>query len=83
MQGIHLILVSHLPKTYLDGAAMLMPNGTPVIGLTLRHDRVDNFWFTLLHELAHVARHLSEKEPIIVDDLDLGRHTDCRSFSAD
>jgi len=70
-QGIHLIVVSHLPKTYLDGAAMLLPDGTPVIGLTLRYDRIDHFWFCLLHELAHVARHLSEAEPIIVDDLDL------------
>lgn len=73
-QGIHLIVVSHLPKTYLDGAAMLLPDGTPVIGLTLRHDRIDNFWFCLLHELAHVSKHLSVSKRIIVDDLDLRRH---------
>jgi len=73
-QGIHLIVVGHLPKTYLDGAALLMPDGTPVIGLTLRYDRVDNFWFCLLHELAHVARHLSPSNTIIVDDLDLRLH---------
>jgi HTH-type transcriptional regulator/antitoxin HigA len=73
-QGIHLIVVPHLPKTYLDGAAMLMSDGTPVIGLTLRYDRIDNFWFCLVHELAHVAKHLSESERIIVDDLDLRRH---------
>ncbi len=72
-QGIHLIVVSHLPKTYLDGAAMLMPDGTPVIGLTIRHDRIDNFWFCLLHELAHVAKHLSRSAPVIIDDLDLRR----------
>ena len=70
-QGIHLIVVLHLPKTYLDGAAMLLPDGTPVIGLTLRYDRIDNFWFCLLHELVHVARHLSSGEPVIIDDLDL------------
>ncbi len=69
--GIHLIVVPHLPKTYLDGAAILMPDETPVIGLTLRHDRIDNFWFCLLHELAHVSKHLSASERIIVDDLDL------------
>ena len=73
-QGIHLIVVPHLPKTYLDGAAMLMPDGTPVIGLTLRYDRIDNFWFCLLHELSHVAKHLSASEPIIIDDLDYRRH---------
>ncbi len=73
-QGIHLIVAPHLPKTYLDGAAMLLPDGTPVIGLTLRYDRIDNFWFCLLHELAHVAKHLSTAKRIIVDDLDLRRH---------
>ncbi len=72
--GIHLIVLPHLPKTYLDGAAMLMPDGTPVVGLTLRHDRIDNFWFCLLHELAHVARHLTSAERIIIDDLDLKGH---------
>lgn len=73
-QGIHLIIVAHLPKTYLDGAAMLLPDGTPVIGLTLRYDRIDNFWFCLLHELAHVAKHLNSSAPIIIDDLDLRGH---------
>ena len=69
--GIHLIVVPHLPKTYLDGAAILLPDETPVIGLTLRYDRIDNFWFCLLHELAHISKHLSESERIIVDDFDL------------
>ena len=69
--GIHLIVVPHLPKTYLDGAAILLSDNTPVIGLTLRYDRIDNFWFCLLHELAHVSKHLSASERLIVDDLDL------------
>ena len=69
--GIHMIVVPHLPRTYLDGAAILLPDGTPAIGLTLRYDRIDNFWFCLLHELAHVSRHLSPDDRLIVDDLDL------------
>lgn len=73
-QGIHLIVVPHLPKTYLDGAAVLLPDGTPVIGMTLRYDRIDYFWFCLLHELAHVAKHLPASGRIIVDDLDLSGH---------
>lgn len=56
--GIHLIYLPHLPRTHLDGAALRLPDGTPVIGLTLRHDRLDNFWFSLCHELAHQALHL-------------------------
>jgi HTH-type transcriptional regulator/antitoxin HigA len=69
--GIHLIVVPHLPKTYLDGAAILLQDATPVIGLTLRYDRIDNFWYCLLHELAHVSKHLSPSDRLIIDDLDL------------
>lgn len=57
-KGIGLIIERHLPGTYLDGAAMLDDEGRPVIGLTLRYDRLDNFWFVLLHELGHVFLHL-------------------------
>jgi HTH-type transcriptional regulator / antitoxin HigA len=57
--GISLIIEKHLPGTYLDGAAMRAASGAPVIGLTLRYDRIDNFWFVLLHELGHVFLHLN------------------------
>ncbi|WP_027176054.1 hypothetical protein [Desulfovibrio aminophilus] len=70
--GILLVIVPHFDKTYLDGAAMLLEDGTPVIGLTLRHDRIDNFWFCLLHELAHVREHLHpDNTDLVLDDLDI------------
>ena len=70
--GIALEIVKHLPKTYLDGAALMSADGWPVVGLTLRFDRIDNFWFCLLHELAHVGRHLSKgQERFFVDDMSL------------
>jgi hypothetical protein len=47
----------------LFGAAML-DEGRPIVAFTLRHDRLDSFWFALLHELAHVAKHLDEAYPI-------------------
>ena len=56
--GIVLITEEHLPGTYLDGAAMTDSTGRPIVGLTLRYDRLDNFWFVLLHELGHVFLHL-------------------------
>lgn len=59
-KGIILVTEKHLSGTYLDGAAMLDRNGRPVIGLTLRFDRLDNFWFVLLHELGHVFLHLMD-----------------------
>ena len=70
MKGVILIVEPHLPKTHLDGAAMLDEDGTPVIGLTLRYDRVDYFWFTLMHELVHVQRHLGRQGSAFVDDAD-------------
>ena len=59
-RGIALEYVPHLPRTHLDGAALKSHEGRPVIGLTLRYDRIDNFWYTLLHELAHVGLHLDD-----------------------
>lgn len=56
--GIALVFERHLTNTYLDGAAMIAPEGYPVVALTLRYDRLDNFWFVLLHELGHVFLHL-------------------------
>jgi HTH-type transcriptional regulator/antitoxin HigA len=59
-RGIAVVIEPHLPKTHLDGAATLSCAGTPVIGLTVREDRLDNFWFTLIHELVHAQRHLNK-----------------------
>ena len=73
-QGIIVIIMPLLPGTFLDGAVMLLNKKTPVIGLTLRHDRIDNFWFTLLHELSHLAKHfdiLSTTDHVFFDELDI------------
>jgi HTH-type transcriptional regulator/antitoxin HigA len=70
--GIHLVCLEHLPRTHLDGAALQLADGTPIIGLTLRYDRLDNFWFCLLHELAHIGRHMDgARDEAFVDDLSL------------
>ena len=70
--GIALVTERHLPRTHLDGAALCFWNGRPVIGLTLRYDRIDNFWFSLMHELAHVGRHLDcDENDLFIDDLSL------------
>ncbi|MGC1587942.1 MAG: ImmA/IrrE family metallo-endopeptidase, partial [Rhodomicrobium sp.] len=86
--GVHLVCVSHLPKTYLDGAALRSAGGgAPIVALTLRYDRIDNFWFSLLHELAHVARHFNGDIEVFVDDFSLrempSRHEDVRENEAD
>jgi HTH-type transcriptional regulator/antitoxin HigA len=69
--GISFVIEPHLSSTHLDGAALLSERG-PVIALTLRHDRLDNFWFVLLHELIHVKKHLRKGSvEDIFDDLDV------------
>lgn len=73
--GIRVVIEKHLPKTYLDGAALLCEDG-PIVALTLRHDRLDNFWFTLLHELAHVGWHLDQQHNAFFDVLDAPAETD-------
>lgn len=78
--GIHVIIEPALKGTMLDGAALEGPSGSPIIGLTLRHDRLDNFWFTLLHEVVHVWKHIG-KDIAFMDDLDI-RSEDKREAEA-
>jgi HTH-type transcriptional regulator/antitoxin HigA len=52
--GIRYIIVETLPKANIDGVCFWLDNNSPVIGLTLRFDRIDNFWFVLRHEIEHV-----------------------------
>ncbi|GAB4169434.1 MAG: hypothetical protein Tsb0017_17980 [Geothermobacteraceae bacterium] len=80
-KGIHFVVEKHLPHTHLDGAAIRMPDGSPLVALTLRHDRLDNFWFTLCHELAHIALHFDGEESMAFFD-DLDQH-DVDSFEGD
>ena len=75
--GIHFVVEPHLPKTHLDGAAMHLPDGSPVIAMTIRYDRLDNFWFTLCHELAHLALHLGKEDwDLFFDDFDCSDQDD-------
>lgn len=68
--GVALIIEPQLSQTYLDGAAIMTDIKLPKIGLTLRYDRVDNFWFNLMHELAHVMLHFNKGINLFYDDLD-------------
>jgi len=67
-RGIPLVILKHLPHTYLDGACFKSSSGRPVIGMTLRHDRMDNFWFTLIHELGHLFLHLDQNNFAFFDE---------------
>ena len=68
--GIATVVEPRLRNAIIDGAALLSSQGIPVIGLTLRIDRIDYFWFTLLHEVAHVWKHLSSPDDAFIDRID-------------
>jgi HTH-type transcriptional regulator/antitoxin HigA len=69
--GISVIVESGLPGMSVDGASLHTSAAGAVLALTLRYDRLDNFWFTLMHELGHIALHLSDpSDDVFVDSLE-------------
>jgi HTH-type transcriptional regulator/antitoxin HigA len=53
--GIRFVVVEPLERCRIDGAAFWIDAGKPAIAMSLRFGRVDNFWFVLMHEIAHIA----------------------------
>ncbi|MFL5381635.1 MAG: HigA family addiction module antitoxin [Longimicrobiaceae bacterium] len=55
--GVRFVVVEPLPGCRVDGVCFwLEPSAAPVIGMSLRFDRIDHFWFVLRHEIEHVLR---------------------------
>ena len=52
--GIRFVIVEPLPTVKIDGATFWLDDQSPVIAMSIRYDRIDAFWFTLMHEFAHV-----------------------------
>jgi len=68
--GVVLVWERAIPSMKLDGVIFRIASGQVVIGLSLRYSRLDYFWFTLLHELAHAVLHAEKLDRPIIDDLD-------------
>ena len=68
--GIRLIFVESLKASKIDGVCLWLNEKSPVIGMTLRFDRMDNFWFVLRHELEHVLQRHGVAVPML--DVDVG-----------
>ena len=59
--GIRFVIVESLASAKIDGVCFWLNEGSPVIGMSLRYDRIDNFWFILRHELDHILhRHTQD-----------------------
>jgi HTH-type transcriptional regulator / antitoxin HigA len=54
--GVRFLVVEPLLRTRIDGACFWLDAACPVVALSLRIDRIDCFWFTLMHELGHVTQ---------------------------
>lgn len=52
--GIRFIVVEPLPGSQIDGMTTWLDDDAPVVGMSLRFDRIDSFWHTLCHEFRHV-----------------------------
>jgi HTH-type transcriptional regulator/antitoxin HigA len=74
--GVRLVFVEAMPGSKIDGAAFWPDGKYPVIGLTLRFDRIDNFWFVLRHEIEHVLREDGKVEAKALVDSDMGGQSD-------
>lgn len=68
--GIVFLWEDQIPSMKLDGAVFSLPSGQIVVALSLRYARLDHFWFTLMHELAHVVLHADQLDTPILDDFD-------------
>ncbi len=66
--GVSVHVTRAIPGTRVDGCAFWCLANRPLIGLSLRYDRLDNFWFSLLHECAHVALHVTGQNQAFADD---------------
>ena len=68
--GVRFVIVEKLHNCKIDGVCTWIGD-EPVIGVTVRHNRLDNFWFVLIHEIEHAVReHGKDGNEIIDSKLD-------------
>lgn len=76
--GVRFTIVETLPKAEIDGVCFWLNPKSPVIGMTCRHDRIDNFWFVLRHEIEHLLNKDGQTDPLSPEmvDVDLKPETE-------
>lgn len=66
--GVRFVIVEPLPASKIDGVCLWLDD-SPVIGMSLRFDRIDNWWFVLRHEIEHVLKEDGKDSAIVDSDL--------------
>lgn len=69
--GVRFVIVEGLPGAKIDGVCIWLDPNTPIIALSFRYDRIDNFWFVLWHEIAHVLKRHGRDESAWIVDVEL------------
>ncbi|MDX1952547.1 MAG: helix-turn-helix domain-containing protein [Verrucomicrobiota bacterium] len=67
--GVRYVIVEKLPGAKIDGVCFWLDDQSPVIGMSIQYDRIDNFWFVLRHELEHVIQGHGKNAMMIDADL--------------
>lgn len=76
--GVRVVIVESLPGAKIDGVCTWLDEKSPVIGLSTLHDRLDNFWFVLRHEIEHVLQGDGKNGIGMLDNLSVEESTeDC------
>ena len=65
--GVKYVIVEPFAGSKIDGACFWLDDTQPVIALSLRLDRIDNFWFVLRHEIEHVLQGHGKEAGYILD----------------
>jgi HTH-type transcriptional regulator / antitoxin HigA len=64
------VIVETLSSAKIDGVCFWLDDASPVIGVSLRYDRIDNFWFVLRHEIEHVLQGHGKSAAILDTELE-------------
>lgn len=68
--GVRFVIVESFPGSKIDGVCFWLSRAQPVIGMTIRFDRIDNFWFVLRHEVEHVLQRHGQIDAIVDSELE-------------
>ena len=67
--GVRFVVVEKLPNSKIDGVCFWLDNDSPVIGMSVQRDTIDNFWFVVRHETEHVLQKHGRKAEIVDTDV--------------
>jgi HTH-type transcriptional regulator/antitoxin HigA len=68
--GVRFVIVESFPGSKVDGVCFWLSKAQPVIGMTIRFDRIDNFWFVLRHEIEHILQRHGQTGAIVDSELE-------------